>query len=200
MVSFLLRFKEMFMPRIGLSREKVIEQAAMLANEKGLKYVTITTLADHLGIKKPSLYNHIKSQDDIYQGIMIYGWKNGAEAITDHITEKDAHEALREYARGFYKYAIDNPGILEAMLWYNKYKSEELVQATRKVYTFFFAQTDKLHIDRVIANHLLRTYRAFLEGFLLLVVHDSFGNPISVNDSFELSLDVLISGIKQYES
>ena len=86
------------------------------------------------------------------------------------------------------------------MLWYNKYKSEELVQATRKVYTFFFAQTDKLHIDQVVANHLLRTYRAFLEGFLLLVVHDSFGNPISVNDSFELSLDVLISGIKQYES
>ena len=59
---------------------------------------------------------------------------------------------------------------------------------------------DKLHIDQVVANHLLRTYRAFLEGFLLLVVHDSFGNPISVNDSFELSLDVLISGIKQYES
>ena len=33
------------MPRIGLSREKVIEQAAALANEKGLEYVTITTLA-----------------------------------------------------------------------------------------------------------------------------------------------------------
>ena len=39
------------MPRIGLSREKVIEQAATLANEKGLEYVTITTLADYLGIK-----------------------------------------------------------------------------------------------------------------------------------------------------
>lgn len=188
------------MPRIGLTREKVIEQAAMLANEKGLAYVTITTLAAHLGIKKPSLYNHITSQEDIYQGIMIYGWKNGAEAITEHIAEEDAHEALKEYTRRFYKYAIDNPGIFEAMLWYNKYKSEELIQATTKLYTFFFAQTDKLHIDRIIANHLLRTYRAFLEGFLLLVIHDSFGNPISVNESFELSLDVLLKGMEQYES
>ena len=86
------------------------------------------------------------------------------------------------------------------MLWYNKYKSEELIKATEKIYIFFFAQTDKLHIDREVANHLLRTYRAFLEGFLLLVIHDSFGNPISIEESFALSLDVLISGMKQYES
>ena len=112
------------MPRIGLSREKVIEQAATLANEKGLEYVTITTLADYLGIKKPSLYNHIKSQEDIYHGIMIYGWQNGAEKIAENIVEEDAHEALRKYAYAFYQYAMDNPGIFEAMLWYNKYKSE----------------------------------------------------------------------------
>ena len=186
--------------RIGLSREKVIEQAAALANEKGLEYVTITTLADYLGIKKPSLYNHIKSQEDIYHGIMIYGWQNGAEKIAEIIVEEDAHEALRKYAHAFYQYAMDNPGIFEAMLWYNKYKSEELIKATEKVYTFFFAQTDKLHIDREVANHLLRTYRAFLEGFLLLVIHDSFGNPISIEESFALSLDVLISGMKQYET
>lgn len=188
------------MPRIGLSREKVIERAATLANEKGLEYVTITTLADYLGIKKPSLYNHIKSQEDIYHGIMIYGWQNGAEKIAENIVEEDAHEALRKYAYAFYQYAMDNPGIFEAMLWYNKYKSEELIKATEKIYTFFFAQTDKLHIDREVANHLLRTYRAFLEGFLLLVIHDSFGNPISIEKSFALSLDVLISGMKQYES
>lgn len=113
---------------------------------------------------------------------------------------RDAHEALRKYAHAFYQYAMDNPGIFEAMLWYNKYKSEELIKATEKVYTFFFAQTDKLHIDREVANHLLRTYRAFLEGFLLLVIHDSFGNPISIEESFALSLDVLISGMKQYET
>lgn len=188
------------MPRIGLSREKVIEQAATLANEKGLEHVTITTLADYLGIKKPSLYNHIKSQEDIYHGIMIYGWQNGAEKIAENIVEEDAHESLRKYAYAFYQYAMDNPGIFEAMLWYNKYKSEELIKATEKIYIFFFAQTDKLHIDREVANHLLRTYRAFLEGFLLLVIHDSFGNPISIEESFALSLDVLISGMKQYES
>lgn len=61
------------MPRIGLTRDKVIRTAAKLANERGLSAVTITTLAEYLGIKKPSLYNHVKSQEDIYYGIMVYG-------------------------------------------------------------------------------------------------------------------------------
>ena len=45
------------MPRTGLSKEEIIEKAAELANERGLSYLSVTTLADYLGIKKPSLYN-----------------------------------------------------------------------------------------------------------------------------------------------
>jgi AcrR family transcriptional regulator len=185
------------MPRIGLTHEKVIENAANLANKKGLSYVTISSLAEFLGVKKPSLYNHIKSQEDIYEGIMIYGWKNGVQPIAENLHENNPQKALKKYARAFYKYALDNPGIFEAMLWYNKYKSPELIEASEKIYDFFFAQTDKMNIDRESANHLLRTFRAFLEGFLLLVIHNSFGNPISIEESFELSLDVLISGMKK---
>lgn len=69
----------------------------------------------------------------------------------------------------------------------------------RKLYDFFFAQTDKLKISREAANHLLRTYRAFLEGFSLLVIHNSFGNPIPIEESFNLSIDVMIKGMKQFE-
>lgn len=98
-----------------------------------------------------------------------------------------------------YRYAIDNPGVFEAMLWYNKYENEELREVTEGPYQFFFEQTDKLGINRVMANHLLRTYRALLEGFLLLVVHDSFGNPVSIEESFEVTMDVFIRGIEQYE-
>ena len=191
---------EVSMSRKGLSREKVIEQAAKLANEKGLKNVTIATLAEYLGIKKPSLYNHIKSQEDIYRGIMIYGWTQGTETLVQQINEDDAREALRKYAKAFYGYAIENPGVFEAMLWYNKYESEELIYATEKIYIFFFMQTDRLGIERTVANHLLRTYRAFLEGFSLLVIHNSFGKPISIDESFDISLNVLLNGIEEYEN
>lgn len=186
------------MPRVGLTREKVIEKAAELANERGIEAVTITTLSQHLGIKKPSLYNHIKGPEDIYQGIMIYGWRHISECAA-YVQNENPCAALREYAEIVYRYALGNPGVFEAMLWYNRYQSEELKLATTELYRFFFAQTDKLHMDRETANHILRTYRAMIEGFLLLVIHDAFGNPVSIEESYELTLDVFMKGIEQYE-
>lgn len=165
--SYVVRLGEKKMPRVGLTREKVIERAAELANEKGIEAVTITTLAQYLGIKKPSLYNHIEGPEDLRRQIMLYGWKYISGCMVENIKEEDPNEELREVTEGLYQ--------------------------------FFFEQTDKLGINRVMANHLLRTYRALLEGFLLLVVHDSFGNPVSIEESFEVTMDVFIRGIEQYE-
>ena len=47
---------------------------------------------------------------------MIYGWTHGIEPLSKQIKTDDAHEALRQYANFFYKYAIKNPGVIEAML------------------------------------------------------------------------------------
>ena len=49
------------------------------------------------------------------------------------------------------------------------------------------------------ANHLIRTFRSFLEGFALLVNNEAFGNPISIKESFDLSVDVLLAGVKTLE-
>lgn len=165
--SYVVRLGEKKMPRVGLTREKVIERAAELANEKGIEAVTITTLAQYLEIKKPSLYNHIEGPEDLRRQIMLYGWKYISGCMVENIKEEDPKEELREVTEGPYQ--------------------------------FFFEQTDKLGINRVMTNHLLRTYRALLEGFLLLVVHDSFGNPVSIEESFEVTMDVFIRGIEQYE-
>ena len=186
------------MPRTGLSKEEIIEKAAALANEKGLSYLTVTTLSEYLGIKKPSLYNHVKTIDDVHYKLMIYGWKKVSEEIVTGIDSGDPNENLKIFGRAFYRFAIENPGVFEAMLWYNKYSDDSLLEATEGLYSFFFEQTDGLDIDRKVANHLLRTYRAFIEGFIMLQIHNSFGNPISVDESFEISINVLISGIEQY--
>ena len=62
--------------------------------------------------------------------------------------------------------------------------------------TFFFSQTDKLGIERNMANHLLRTNRSLIEGFILLVIHNSFGNPVSIEESFQISIDMFTKGLE----
>ena len=188
------------MPRTGLSKEEIVEKAAELANEKGLSYLSVTTLSEYLGIKKPSLYNHMKTIEDMHRSLMIYGWQTVSEDVVRGIDSSDEKANLFEYGKKFYKFAMENPGVFEAMLWYNKYSDDTLLSATEGLYSFFFKQTDGLGIDREIANHLLRTYRAFLEGFIMLQIHNSFGNPISLKESFEISQNVMISGMDGYRN
>ena len=46
-------------------KEEIIYAALELASENGLKAVSLSQIADRIGIKKPSLYNHFKSKDEL---------------------------------------------------------------------------------------------------------------------------------------
>ena len=46
-------------------------------------------------------------------------------------------------------------------------------------------------------NHLIRTFRGFSGGYALLVNNGVFGNSISIRESFELSVEVLLVGIEK---
>ena len=41
--------------------------------------------------------------------------------------------------------------------------------------------------------------RSFLEGFALLEDNDAFGDSLSINESFDLSLEILINSMKSLE-
>ncbi|MEM9092485.1 MAG: TetR/AcrR family transcriptional regulator C-terminal domain-containing protein [Cyanobacteria bacterium P01_F01_bin.53] len=57
-------------PRTPLSRERVLEHALKLADESGLEALSMRKLADGLGVKAMSLYNHVKNKDDIIDGMV----------------------------------------------------------------------------------------------------------------------------------
>lgn len=62
-----------------------------------------------------------------------------------------------------------------------------------------FKVMKKVNISDENINHIIRTLRSFLEGFSLLVNNNAFGNPVSIKESFDLSLEIIINGIKTLE-
>ena len=53
-------------------KEEIILAALELASGNGLKSVSMSQIADRVGIKAPSLYNHFKSKDEIVKA--MYGF------------------------------------------------------------------------------------------------------------------------------
>ena len=184
------------MARAGLDRDVIVVRAAQIANEIGLENVTLKMIAKEFGVQTPSLYNHIKSLEDLRKQLMLYGWKQLEEKIIRAVCGVSGYDALREICYTFYDYAAANPGIFNAMLWYNKFEDEETKEATGDLFIAIFKVMESMNISHEKANHLIRTFRSFLEGFSLLVNNGAFGNPISIKESFDLSVDVLLAGVE----
>lgn len=189
------------MTRAGLDKELVVEKAAQLANEIGLENIQLKVLAESLHIQSPSLYNHIKGLDDLRHGLMLYGWRNMEARMMEAaaVAGDSGYAAWEAICRAFYRYATENPGVFSAMLWYNKYQDGEAQRTTEQLFSVCFQITSTLGISKDNCNHLIRTFRAFLEGYCLLVNHNAFGHELLIEDSFDLSLQVLISGMKELE-
>jgi AcrR family transcriptional regulator len=59
------------MPRAGLSETRVIEEGERIADEVGLSSLTLSALAERLGIRQPSLYKQIVGTDGLRRSIAL---------------------------------------------------------------------------------------------------------------------------------
>ena len=187
------------MSKNNISDELIIETSACIANRVGLDNLSLKLIAEELNIKSPSLYNHIRSLDEIKSRLMVYGWKQMEESMIDSAVGVSGYEALKNMCYAFYDYATNNKGVFTAMLWYNKYENAQKENATTRLFNMLFKVMKSLDISDDNINHIIRTLRGFLEGFSLLVNNNAFGNPISIKESFDLSLEIIMNGIKSLE-
>ena len=187
------------MSKNNINNEIIIEASARIANRIGLDNLSLKLIAEELNVKSPSLYNYVSSLDSVKQNLMVYGWKQLEEVLVDSAVGVTGYEALKNMCNTFYNYATNEKGVFTAMLWYNKYESKITKNATTKLFNIVFKILKPLNISDDNINHIIRTLRSFLEGFALLVNNDAFGNPISIKDSFDLSLTIIMNGIKSLE-
>src|SRR6266540_4589920 len=103
--------------RTPLSRERVLRAAIALADESGIESLSMRKLADELGVKAMSLYNHVANKDDLLDGIVDAVWGEIVlpSAETDWKTRirgiaTSAHEALLRHPWASTLHARQKPG------------------------------------------------------------------------------------------
>ena len=142
------------MARMGLDKNAIIYRAAQLANDVGIENITLKSLANDLNIQPPSLYNHISGLDDLKKELMIYGWHQMEEQIIESVAGISGYDAIEAICRSFLEYATTNPGVFNAMLWYNKFENDEAQNATTKLFSVVFKIFSSLNISQENSDHL----------------------------------------------
>jgi AcrR family transcriptional regulator len=57
-------------PRLPLTRDRILQAALELADERGIESLTMRKLGQVLGYEAMSLYNHVANKDDVLAGIL----------------------------------------------------------------------------------------------------------------------------------
>lgn len=182
--------------KAGLDKNKIIESAVVLVDEKGLSNVTMKELADKLGIKPPSLYKHFSGgADELNKELMLHGWRLLDKEITKAVIGKAKDDAVIALCYAYRRFVSEHKGLYEIMQWYNMYLSDEHLQASEGAVDVMFRALSSYSLTDDQRVHVVRMLRAFMQGFCTIECHGGYGNPVPLDETFDFALHTILAGI-----
>jgi len=188
------------MVRTPLDTEKVVDEAARIADAEGLDAVTLTRVADRLGVRQPALYRHVKGFDDLIRSLGLRGRKLLADRLStaaQGVAGPDVVQALGHAWRGVVR---DAPGLYAATDRYPCAGDPELEDAVEEIVTIIARSLGGFDLDHSQRIHVARALRSSFHGFAHLESGDGHPHPHDLEDTFSGLVDLLLAGIRQLES
>jgi AcrR family transcriptional regulator len=88
-------------PRAGLDRQAVVTAAARMVDEEGYSQVTLGAVAGKLGVRTPSLYNHVSGLPELQLLLALRGLEQLGQSVSAAAVGRKGNEALLELRGGF---------------------------------------------------------------------------------------------------
>jgi AcrR family transcriptional regulator len=185
------------MPRLGLDTGQVVQQAAQVADTDGLAGVTLARVAQSLGVRAPSLYNHVDGLPGMLRLLTLLSLGELTEVMRDAAVGRSGEDALRSVARAYRAYALEHPGRYAATIRAPSPEDAELLGAGLRAVEVLLAVLGAWGFTGDEALHRVRVVRSALHGFISIEAEGGFGLALSLDQSFELVLQTLVAGLEQ---
>ena len=183
------------MPRAGLSTAAVVGAAAELADAEGLEALTLARLAGSVGVRTPSLYNHVASLDDVRRRVALVGLRELGDAMRDATVGRAGDDALTAMAHAYRAYAHAHPGRYAAMQRAPAAGDDELATPAARAVDVLLAVLRGYGLEGDDAIHAARAVRSALHGFVALESGGGFGIPVALDESFDRMVAALARGL-----
>jgi AcrR family transcriptional regulator len=182
-------------PRQGLDADRVVDEAARIADADGLSAVTLTRVAAALGVQAPSLYNHVAGRDGLLGLVALRGVTELGDALRDAAVGRAGAEALVALAHAYRDYAHRHPGLYAATVRAPAPGDDEATAASARAVDVLIAVLGAWRLQGNAITHHIRAIRSALHGFVTIEAEGGFGLPVDIDESFELLLATLIAGL-----
>lgn len=178
-----------------LNKMNVLQTAAELADKNGLNNVSLKSVAETLGIKTPSLYNHVENLDDLLRQVAHMGMKEMNDRMYQAAIGSIGENAIKKVGIEYLSYMIEHPGIYETIQWATWHGTEE----TGKIFSSYEELIGKLilscDIQAKYIDEVTNLITGFLHGYTTLQLRYAFSNPEKVKQQISDGLGVVLKGI-----
>ena len=188
-------------PRTRLDQNAVVQAAADLVDEEGVEALTLSRLADRLGIRPPSLYNHIDSLGDLYRRLAIVNALSLGDRMGHAAIGKSGVQALTAIAEAYRGYIKQNPGVYLASLRASRNLEQpdpDLTTAEDQAVRVVLMVTNSFGLDGENAIHAVRGLRSLVHGFTTLEIAGGFGLKVDCDESFRRLVEIYTAGLQAF--
>jgi AcrR family transcriptional regulator len=183
--------------RLGLDQASVVEAAAKLVDEEGIQQLTLGHLAERLGIRTPSLYNHVAGLPGLKHDLMLYCLRDLLSRVTRATVGKSRAEAINALADAYRVYGKKTPGRYALTLQAPPPDDQEVQAVAQQVVEVLLAVLAPYKLGEEDAIHAIRGLRSIVQGFISLEVAGGFGMPIDLDASFHWLINLFIAGLSR---
>ncbi|MDQ1704482.1 MAG: hypothetical protein QOF18_848 [Frankiaceae bacterium] len=180
---------------MGLDRRAVIAAAVEIVDRHGAPALTMTRLADALGIRSPSLYAHVRGQLDLRRALWLWAVADLGERLGESVMGRSGDEALFAFAAAMRDYARQHPGRYQLTLDPPVPFDDEAAAVRRRANAPFRAVIRSFGLDGAEATHAGRALRAAIHGFVALEAQDAIGSD-GTDESFRQLIVLLSRGLQ----
>lgn len=184
------------MSRKAIDTSKILLKAVEIADQEGVEALSLASLAKGLGIKPPSLYNHIESLSALRQQMALYGTDQLCEAMRAAAETAEGDQAVMAISLAYVNFVRSHPGLYEALSMAPDTADPAFQAAGRRVVDLVVQALDVYSLEASLQIHLVRGLRSMLHGFASIEQKKGFGMPELPDESFQIMVKTFLKGIK----
>lgn len=186
-------------PRAGLDKDVLVRTAAEIADKEGIEEVTLARLASKLGVRSPSLYNHVDGLQGLRTLLAVYGLKQLHERIEAAADGQQGDAAVQAMGRAYVEFVRSRPGLYKTTLAAPEPGHAELAAASERILQLIINLLGGYNLSRDGQLHAVRGLRSILHGFASIEQEGGFGMPLDTNVSLSRLIRTFLTGIQQMD-
>jgi AcrR family transcriptional regulator len=178
-----------------LTPQAVVAAALRVADDAGMRAVTLTRVARELGCHVTSLYTHVASLDDLHARMLLTVQHAVADRLWEAALGRARDEALRELARVYRAYAAEHPVRVRLLMASPPVDGPGGDEGARRLAEPVRAALRSYGLGDEQVVHAHRAFSSIIRGFLIGEIHGLYASG-GADATFEAVVDLVVLGLE----